>query len=107
MKKTKNFSKGRKIVIFFSLTAMALLLAIVLIGIFYGRQRVLYPVGVLGISDDYPAKTLYRVNQEIYVPVKSIRKQSGSYGIFLIIMGHYRNPHIIWCLRAFRKREVS
>ena len=53
MKKTKNFSKGRKIVIFFSLTAMALLLAIVLIGIFYGRQRVLYPVGVLGISDDY------------------------------------------------------
>ena len=70
MKKTKNFSKGRKIVIFFSLTAMALLLAIVLIGIFYGRQRVLYPVGVLGISDDYPAKTLYRVNQEIYVPVK-------------------------------------
>ena len=70
MKKTKNFSKGRKIVISLSVTAMALLLAIVLIGIFYGRQRVLYPVGVLGISDDYPAKTLYRVNQEIYVPVK-------------------------------------
>lgn len=70
--------KHKKVLIFISALAAALIVAVVCIGIFYGTSR----EALLGpyLYYDIMPKTIYKINGQVYVPLNrrsGIRKNGG------------------------------